>query len=66
MPLDGFQNDVIAVISRNRDPGSPFAGGGVIQQHGFRLTEDQDIFTSGEEPLDRLVQADWSRPRLDG
>ncbi len=58
MPLDKFQKAVTAVISRNRDAASPFAGGGVIQQHGFRLTEDQDIFTTGEEPLDRLVQAD--------
>ena len=58
MPLDEFQKGVIAVISRNRDPGSPFAGGAVIQQHGFRLSEDQDIFTAGEEPLDKLVQAD--------
>ena len=47
MPLDEFQKSVIAVVSRNRDSGSPFAGGAVIQQHGFRLTEDQDIFTAG-------------------
>ena len=58
MPLDEFQKGVIAVISRNRSPGSPFAGGAVIQQHGFRLSEDQDIFTASEEPLDKLVQAD--------
>ena len=58
MPLDEFQQGVIAVINRNRDSGSPFAGGAVIQQHGFRLTEDQDIFTASDESLDELVQAD--------
>ena len=51
MSLDEFQKGVIAVISRNRDPGSPFASGAVIKQHGFRLSEDQDIFTAGEELL---------------
>ena len=30
----------------------------MIQQHGFRLTEDQDIFAAGDEQLDDLVQAD--------
>lgn len=58
MPLDEFQKEVIAVISRNRGPESPFAGGAVIQQHGFRFPEGQDIFTTGQEPLDDLVQAD--------
>ena len=47
MPLDEFQKGVIAVISHNRGPGSPFAGDAVIRQHGFRLSEDQDIFTAG-------------------
>lgn len=58
MPLDEFQKGVIAVVSRNRDSKSPFAGGAVIQQHGFRITDDQDIFTAGDEPLDNLVRAD--------
>ncbi len=58
MPLDEFQREVIAVICRNRAPESPFAGGAVIQQHGFRIPEDRDIFTTGQEPLDDLVQAD--------
>ena len=60
MPLDEFQKGVIAVINRNRDPASPFARGAVIQQHGFRLSENQDIFTSSDAQLDRLVQADQS------
>ena len=58
MPLDEFQKDVIAVISRNRGPESPFAGGADIQQHGLRIPEDQGIFTTGHEPIDDLVKAD--------
>lgn len=56
MPLDEFQKGVIAIISRNRGPRSPFAGGAVIQQHGFRLSVDQDIFAAGD--LDELVRRD--------
>ena len=58
MPFDDLQRYVIAVISRNRDPESPLAGGAVIQQHCFRTPEDQDIFAAGNETLDELVQAD--------
>ena len=56
MPLDEFQKGVIAVISSNRDARSPFAGGSVIQQHGIRLSDDQDIFAAGD--LDELMQRD--------
>ena len=64
MPLDKFQKDVLAVISRNRDADSPCAGGGVIQCHGIRLTDDQDIFAAGDGQLDGLVEAD--RRALEG
>lgn len=60
MPLDEFQQGVIAVVSSNRNSRRPFAGGAVIQQYGFRLTEDQDIFAAEDEPLDDLVRADQS------
>ena len=60
MPLDEFQKGVIAVISRNRGPGSPFTGGSVIQQHGIRLTDDQDILTADDAFIDRLVRTDVS------
>ena len=56
MPLDEFQKGVIAAIRSNRDARSPCAGGSVIQQHGVRLSEDQDNFASGD--LDELVQRD--------
>ena len=60
MPLDEFQKGIVAIISSNRDPQSAFAGGSVIQQHGFRLSDDQDIFASGDGRLDDLVHADLS------
>ena len=58
MPVDEFQKSFIAVVSRNRDSKSPFAGGAAIQQHGFRLSADQDMFAVSDESLDDLVQAD--------
>ena len=60
MPLDEFQKSVIAVISCNRDSQSAFAGGSVIQQHGVRLTDDQDIFAVSDERLDGLAETDQS------
>lgn len=56
MPLDEFREGVIAAISSNRDTGSPFAVGSLIQQQGFGLSEDQDIFAAGD--LDELMQRD--------
>lgn len=54
MPLDDFQKEILEVIRNNRTASSPFAGSAVIQQHGFRLTDDQDIFTAGDpEPVMR-------------
>ena len=58
MPLDEFQKEVIADVSRNRDPESPFVGGAVIQQHGVGLSDGQDIFTSEASRLDGLVRSD--------
>ena len=66
MPLDDFQKAVTAVVSRNRGDGSPFAGGAVIQQHGFRLSDDQDIFTDDGDRLDGLVAADRTALEAEG
>ena len=55
MPLDDIQREILEVIRNNRTASSPFAGNAVIQQHGFRRTDDQDIFTAGDpEPVMRL------------
>ena len=48
---------VIGVGSLNREPDSPFADGAVIQQHGFRPSEDLDTFAVSSKCLDELVQA---------
>ena len=46
MPLDAFQREVLAVLSRRRTPSSPLAGGAVLQLHGYRLSEDLDVFNA--------------------
>ena len=52
LPLDEFQKSVLAAIRAGRDACSPFAGGSVIQHHGFRLSDDQDMFTASNlEPV---------------
>ena len=56
MPLDEFQKDIAAALSANRNTGSPFAGGAVIQRHGFRLSNDQDIFTGWD--LEDIAERD--------
>ena len=48
MPLDEFQKGILDVIRAHRNAESPFAGGSVIQRHGFRLGDDQGIFTPGD------------------
>ena len=55
MPLDDFQKEILEIIRINRTVSSPFAGGSVIQYHGMRLSDDQDIFTAGDpEPVMRI------------
>ncbi len=58
MPLDEFQKAITAVLSANRDAASPFAGGAVIQRHGFRLSNDQDIFTGWD--LEDVAERDMA------
>ncbi len=59
MPLDDFQKEIQEIIRNNRTVSSPFAGGSVIQYHGIRLSDDQDIFTADDpDPIMRLdIQA---------
>lgn len=55
MPLDDFQKEIQEIIRKNRTVCSPFAGGSVIQYHGMRFSDDQDIFTAGDpEPVMRI------------
>jgi hypothetical protein len=46
VPLDTFQREVLTVLCRRRTPTSPVAGGAVLQQHGFRASEDIDVFNA--------------------
>ena len=55
MPLDDFQKEILELIHNNRATSSPFAGGSAIQYHGMRLSDDQDIFITGDpEPVMRI------------
>jgi len=46
VPLDAFQSEVLAVLCRRRTPSSPVAGGAVLQRHGYRASEDLDVFNA--------------------
>lgn len=46
MPLDDFQKRVVGILMPLRSPDSTFAGGAVLQRHGFRLSDDEDLFHS--------------------
>jgi hypothetical protein len=46
VPLDSFQREVLAVLCRRRTPASPVAGGAVLQRHGYRASEDLDVFNA--------------------
>ncbi|HIJ62246.1 MAG TPA: hypothetical protein HPQ04_06085 [Rhodospirillaceae bacterium] len=62
MPLDDLQKAVLAVLCRNRTPSSFFAGGSVLNRHGFRLSDDQDIFHG--ENVDVVDTAERDRKLL--
>ena len=46
MPLDIFQSEVLAVLCKRRTPSLPVAGGAVLQRHGYRASEDVDVFNA--------------------
>jgi hypothetical protein len=46
VPLDIFQSEVLAVLCKRRTPSSPVAGGAVLQRHGYRASEDVDVFNA--------------------
>lgn len=49
-----------------RFPGSVFAGGTVIQQHRFRLSDDQDIFHDAGEDVVAIAMRDIAQLRERG
>jgi hypothetical protein len=58
MPIDDFQKKVIKTIMPLRSPGSTFAGGTVLQRHGFRLSDDQDLFHSDDADIASIAGKD--------
>ena len=58
MPLDELQTAILKLLALNRTPQSVFAGGSVLQRHGHRLSDDQDIFHDGEVDLHGASDAD--------
>jgi hypothetical protein len=56
VPLDAFQRDVLAVLSRRRTPSSPLAGGAVLQLHGYPPGELRNsVFAADEGALPGMI-----------
>ena len=66
MPLDEFQFAVLRVLMPLRSPGSVFAGGSVLQRHGFRLSDDQDLFHRAGEDIVSIATKDVEALRQAG
>jgi hypothetical protein len=66
VPLDDFQRDVLAVLSRRRAPASPVAGGAVLQRHGYRMSEDLDVFNAPEIDVHATAERDMADLRAAG
>jgi hypothetical protein len=58
MPIDDFQKRVIDVLMPLRSPESTFAGGIVLQRHGFRLSDDQDLFHADDADILTVARRD--------
>lgn len=58
MPLDDFQKRVIGILMPLRSPDSTFAGGAVLQRHGFRLSDDQDLFHPDDADIASVAKRD--------
>jgi hypothetical protein len=58
MPLDEFQKSVLRTLVPLRTPKSVFAGGSVLQWHGFRLSNDQDMFHAADADIITVSERD--------
>jgi len=58
MPIDAFHMRVIRALAPLRSPESTFAGGTVLQRHGFRLSDDQDLFHADDADIMSIAQRD--------
>lgn len=66
MPPSDLQAQIIKLIASNRHPGSIIAGGVALNQHGFRHTNDIDIFQHSEASLLAAFTADRAILILNG
>jgi hypothetical protein len=54
------------VLSRRRTPSSPVAGGAVLQLHGYRLSEDLDVFNAPNIDVAATAELDMADLRAAG
>lgn len=66
MPLDDFQARVLRILHPLRSNESVFAGGSVLHRHGFRLSDDQDLFHGAEADLISIARRDVDALRAAG
>ncbi|KRA97612.1 hypothetical protein ASD83_10865 [Devosia sp. Root685] len=60
MALTSLQKDVMAVIAANRSDTSYMAGGAVLNEDWFRLSDDLDIFHDTDEEIVATAQKDMA------
>lgn len=56
--LTAIQSHVAKLLAANRRQGNYFAGGAVLNQRTWRLSDDLDIFTNADEEIPDIVKAD--------
>ena len=58
MPLDTLQVRILNDLSEQRNKGSAIAGGSVLHQHGYRISDDQDVFHIDGSDVQKIAEAD--------
>jgi hypothetical protein len=58
--------ELLAVLARRRTPSSPLAGGAVLQHHGYRLSEDLDVFNAPDVDVGATAELDMEALRAAG
>lgn len=66
MPLDSFQYKVLSALAKNRTEVSVVAGGSVLHQHAFRLSDDQDLFHADGLDISKFADRDIASLEDDG
>jgi hypothetical protein len=66
VPLDTFQREVLAVLCKRRSPSSPVAGGAVLQRHGYRASEDVDVFNAPNIDVVATAEVDMADLKVAG